>query len=191
MIYITTKWHHRDKEQNHHGNGAHYVSSQTFANEYWGEAVATTVSILNKCSTKSVKNRVPQESWTRLKHSMAHLKVFGYVAYAHVPYDLRNKLDNKGPKCIFFGYLKDTKGYKLYDPVARKVIISHDVQFVENEAWNGGITRIVKIIDAMEHDDIEDEMVQTPCKCQCTVPSTPITMEQITTQNNPIRTSGA
>ena len=34
-------------------------------------------------------------------------------------------------------FYEDRKAYKLYDPIARKVIISHDVQFVENESWDG------------------------------------------------------
>jgi hypothetical protein len=132
--------------------------------------VATAVYILNRCPKKSTKNRVPQEAWTGLKHSVVHLKVFGCVSYAHVPDELRKKLDNKGQKIIFVGYSEDTKGYKLYDPIARKFIINHDVQFMENEAWNGSITKTLKIIDAMEHDDMEDEMVQTPCTGQCVVP---------------------
>jgi len=82
-----------------------------------------------------------------------HLKVFGCVAYAHVPDELRWKMDKNGQKYIFFGYFEETKGYKLYEPVARKVIINHDVQIVENEAWDGSIEKTIKIIDAMEHDD--------------------------------------
>jgi hypothetical protein len=62
-------------------------------------------------------------------------------------------MDNKEHKCVFFWYSEETKGYKLYDPVARKVIISRDVHFMENEAWDGSIAKIVKIIDAMEHDE--------------------------------------
>ena len=37
------------------------------ANEYWGEAVATVVYIMNRCPTKSVKNKLPQEAWTGMK----------------------------------------------------------------------------------------------------------------------------
>jgi hypothetical protein len=51
----------------------------------------------------------------------------------------------------------------MYDPIARKFIISRGVQFVDNEAWDGSIEKIVRIIDVMEHDDIEDEVLQTPC----------------------------
>ena len=32
-----------------------------FPSEYWGEAVATAVYIMNRCMTKSVKNKVPQK----------------------------------------------------------------------------------------------------------------------------------
>jgi hypothetical protein len=98
-----------------------------FSNEYWAEVVATAVYILNICLTKSVKKRVPQEAWTRLKHNVAHLKVFGCVAYTHGIDEIRRKLDNKAQKCILVGYSEETKGYKLYDPVARKFIIICDV----------------------------------------------------------------
>jgi hypothetical protein len=51
----------------------------------------------------------------------------------------------------------------LYDAHARKFIISRDVQFVENEAWDGTIAKTLKFIEAMEHGDIEYEVVQTSC----------------------------
>jgi hypothetical protein len=82
---------------------------------------------MNKCPTKSVKNIVPQEAWTGMKHNVAHLKVFGCVSYTHVPDELRKKLEKKGQKCIFVGYSEEIKGYNLYELVARKVIISRDV----------------------------------------------------------------
>ena len=80
------------------------LAAKHFPNEYWGEVVATTVYIMNWYSTKSVKNKVPQEAWTGMNHSVSHLKFFGCVAYAHIPDELRKKLDNKGHKCIFVGY---------------------------------------------------------------------------------------
>ena len=58
-----------------------------------------------------------------MNHSVSHLKFFGFVAYAHVPDELKNKLDMKGQKCIFVGYSEDTKEYKFYDPIARKVTL--------------------------------------------------------------------
>jgi hypothetical protein len=71
--------------------------------------VATAVYILNTCPKKSTKNRVPQEAWTGLKHSVVHLKFFGCVSYTHVPDELRKKLDNKGQKLYLLGILKTQK----------------------------------------------------------------------------------
>jgi hypothetical protein len=110
------------------------LTTKHLSNEYWAEAIETAIYILNRCLTKSVNNRVPQEAWTGSKHNVVHLISFGCVAYTHIPDELRRKLDNKGQKCIFVGYSEEAKGCKLYDPVARKFIINCDVQFMENEA---------------------------------------------------------
>jgi hypothetical protein len=59
---------------------------------------------------------------------------------------------------------------------------------VENEAWDGRITNIVGIIDAIGHDEIEEEVIQTSCRSQCAVPST--TTMQIIVQNTPARSVG-
>lgn len=75
------------------------------------------------------------------------------MAYAHVPNELRKKLDNKGEKCIFVGYSEDTNDYKLYNPITRKVIINRDVQFIEEEAWDGSLEKTVSIITGLPQDD--------------------------------------
>ena len=159
------------------------METKNLSNEYWVEAATTTVYIMNRCPTKSVKNKIPKEAWTCMNHSVSHLKVFGCVTYAHVLDELRKKLDKKGQKCIFVGYSEDTKVYKLYDPVARKVIISCDVQFVENESWDGTVKNNVKIVSNVEHEDMMEEVVQTPQVNQpVATPSTPMTPRHVSTQ---------
>ena len=100
---------------------------------------------MNRCPIEILKKNVPQEAWTGMNPSLCHLNFFGCVAYADVPDELRRKLDKKGHKCIFVSYSEDTKAYKLYDHVTRKVIISRDVQFVKNESWDGTVDTNVKI----------------------------------------------
>ena len=65
------------------------------------------------------------------------MRVFECVAYAHVPKEQRKKLDNKGVKCIFIGYSSESKAYRLYDPLNNKMILSRDVEFLENQSWYG------------------------------------------------------
>ena len=48
----------------------------------------------------------------------------------HVPKKKRSKLDNK-KKCIFASYKDGVKGYKLWNPVTRKIVYSQDVVFKE------------------------------------------------------------
>ena len=137
-----------------------------------------------------------------MKHSVSHIKVFLLChIYAHIPKVLRNKLDNKGEKCIFVGYSEETKRYKWYDHVTRKVIINCNIEFVENGAWDGTIEKNVKIVSPVTHDDMRGEVVETTHVSQnVVVTSTSMTVRlvpakststQVTTQATPVRTPRA
>ncbi|CAJ2639943.1 unnamed protein product [Trifolium pratense] len=112
------------------------LKAKQIPKEFWAEAVATAVYILNRCPRKSVREKTPEEAWSGRRPSIRHLRVFGCIAYAHVPDQLRKKLDDKGERCIFFGYSPNSKAYKLYNPETKKVIISRDVTFDEGGMWN-------------------------------------------------------
>ena len=105
--------------------------------EFWGEAVATVVYLINRSPTKVVYDKIPMEAWSQGRWTVEHLRVFGCVAYAHVPKEQRQKLDDKGVKCIFIGYSSESKEYRLYDPLNKKMILSRDVEFLENQSWYG------------------------------------------------------
>ena len=85
------------------------LKEKHFPNEYWDEVVHCAAYVLNICPTKSVMNRVPKEAWSGIKQFVTHMRVFGCVAYAHIPDQLRKKLDSKGEKCIFIGYNGESK----------------------------------------------------------------------------------
>ena len=101
--------------------------------------MAITVYLLNHFFTKVVQGKAPYEAWYRRKPDVSYLKIFGYVAYAHVPTEKRSKLDDKSIKCIFVGYGNETKGCRLYDLVTKKLFISCDVIFNEIEASRVGL----------------------------------------------------
>lgn len=103
---------------------------------FWPEAVNWAFYVLNRCPTSSVKDMTPEEAWSGVKPSVEHFKVFGCVACAHVPDARRAKLDDKSRNYVLFGVSAESKGYKLYDPLNKKVIISRDVVFEEEKKWN-------------------------------------------------------
>jgi len=67
------------------------LSYKQLSNEYWAEAVACSIYLLNRSPTVSVKNMVSEEAWSGTKTGVAHIRVFGSVAFAHVPTELRKK----------------------------------------------------------------------------------------------------
>lgn len=80
------------------------LKGRDLSNEYQVEAVACVIYVNNRSPTKSVMNRVPEQAWLGMSCSISQLRVFGCVAYAHVPKERRGKLDDKSEKCIFTGY---------------------------------------------------------------------------------------
>ena len=103
---------------------------------FWPEAVMWAIHVLNRCPTFSVKHKTPEEAWSGLKPAVDHFKVFGCIAYAHIPDAKRKKLDDKSVKCVFLGVSEPSKSYKLFNPATNQVITSRDVIFDEENVWN-------------------------------------------------------
>jgi hypothetical protein len=73
----------------------------------------------------------PEEKFTGKKPDVSHLRVFGCIAYVHVPDEKSSKLDQKAEKCIFIGYSLEQKGYRCFNPSIWKLQMSRDVVFDE------------------------------------------------------------
>lgn len=99
---------------------------------FWAEAVATAAYIINRSPSRVLAETTPYENWTGKKPHISHLKIFGSKAMVHVPKQNRRKWDSKSRELIFVGYCENTKGYRLYDKVSKKIVISRDVIFIEN-----------------------------------------------------------
>ena len=99
--------------------------------------------ILNRSLTKSVKDHVPEEAWSGKSWSISHLRIFVCVAYAHVPKEMRRKLAYRSYNCILIGYSEDSKAYRLHNPITKKYIVNRDVDFKEEEAWDGSIDKSI------------------------------------------------
>ena len=103
-------------------------------NCFWAEAVATAAYLRNRLPTSTFKNKItPYEKWYETKPNLSHLKVFGCVAYARIPDQERNKLDQKAEKMRFVGYSLQSKGYRLYDDTTHKIKIRRNVTFNESD----------------------------------------------------------
>lgn len=114
---------------------------------YWGEAVSTAIYLKNRSPTVAVVDATPEEIWSNFKVDLSNLRVFGCTAYAHIPHELRKKLDPKSKKYIMVGYCEHTKGYRLVDPEQPgKVVKARNVIFIESTP-NEIPVRNVPVID--------------------------------------------
>jgi hypothetical protein len=73
----------------------------------------------------------PHEAWFKRKPDISHLRVWGCLAYVHVQKDKRRSLEPHMEKCVFVGYPSGYKGWKFYNPITQKYVISERTEFDE------------------------------------------------------------
>jgi len=112
------------------------LSEKKIPKTFWHEVVNWTIYVLNRCPTFAVKDMTPEKVWSGVKPSVEHFRVFGCVAHVHIPDARRTKLENKSFCCVLLGVNEESKGYRLYDPVAKKIVTSRDIIFEEEKHWD-------------------------------------------------------
>nr|KAJ0208302.1 hypothetical protein LSAT_V11C500255750 [Lactuca sativa] len=136
----------------------------------WGEAVNHAVYILNRASMKALKESTPYEMWTGRKPHVSHLRVFGCAAHMMASQNHLKKLDDRSKKVVHLGVKKDTKAYRLLDPVTELMYVSKNVIFEENKAWMWEKMAKIKptpgmsfTIEGFDFNDLDyDEVGPTP-----------------------------
>ncbi|KAK1440796.1 hypothetical protein QVD17_06628 [Tagetes erecta] len=99
---------------------------------FWGECILTAAYIINRLPSKTINNKTPFEILFERKPDYEHMKVFGCLAYFRNTDTKGDKFELRGRPGVFLGYPPGTKGYKIYDTIHNKIIISRDVYFIEN-----------------------------------------------------------
>ena len=100
---------------------------------FWGEALSAFIHVWNRTPTSAVPGKTPHETFVGTKPDVSMLRVWGCVAYVHIQRDKRDwgSLGSHMEKCIFIGYPPDYKGWKFYNPVTKKSVVSERAQFDE------------------------------------------------------------
>ena len=86
---------------------------------FLAETVNTTSFIINRYPSSTIDFKIPKEVWSGRPIDYLSIKIFGCPTYVHVQSGERSKLDLKSRKCIFLGFEKGVKGYKLWDPISK------------------------------------------------------------------------
>ena len=105
-------------------------------NRFWGEAVRHATYLMNRITTRSLQGMTPYEALREKKPSLTHLRVFGCVCHAKTDSVGRKKLDDRSKILVHLGTEPGSKAYRLFDPLSRRIVVSRDVIFEENRAWD-------------------------------------------------------
>lgn len=107
------------------------LSESDILGELWAEAVNTAVYLVNLSPSSAINFSTPFKLTHKLMTDYNRLKVFGCNVYPLTLKEHRTKLDPMSKKCHFLGYISGVKGCRLWDPLARKLIVSKDISFNE------------------------------------------------------------
>ncbi|XP_073360351.1 uncharacterized protein [Aegilops tauschii subsp. strangulata] len=111
------------------GMARYKLRAKQVPSTYWGEAVLTTVFILNRSFTRSVDGKTPYEASYGRKPVVRFLRTFGCVGHIKTTHPQLKKLDDRRTPMVFMGYETGSKAYKMYDPVSKCVHVSRDIVF--------------------------------------------------------------
>ena len=100
---------------------------------FWGYALETATYLLNLIPSKSV-SKTPTELWNGRKPSLNHIHI--WVALAHVLRKEPYKLESRTEVCLFIGYPKGMRGGPFYSSPEKKIIVSTNAKFLEEDYVN-------------------------------------------------------
>jgi hypothetical protein len=132
--------------------------------KYCAFAVSLAVYLKNHTPTCSVVGKTPYEVWHGRKPSFKHVRVFGCLAFAHVPKEKRKKLDYSATHGKFVGYSISTKQYFAYNPLAKTLHHSRYVVFREQKRYTAPNAADEAILNEHFYRDVIVE--PTPTKKQ-------------------------
>ncbi|KAG8498488.1 hypothetical protein CXB51_005003 [Gossypium anomalum] len=134
------------------------MSHADLPTSFWGHALETTIFTLNRVPSKSVQ-KMPYEMWTGKRPSMYFMKIWGRKAY--VKRQTSTKREPKSERCIFVGYLKQTKGYYFFNPTENKVFIARTGVFLKREfVSRKGSGRKIELEEIRESQDTTEPEIK-------------------------------
>lgn len=99
----------------------------------WGDCVLTATHLINLLPSPVLNYKCPYDILFETPPDYSSLKIFGCLCYISNLYSTPDKFASKSLKCVFLGYPFNKKGYKVMELHTRKIHVSRDVHFIEDQ----------------------------------------------------------
>lgn len=124
------------------------LSESGLSKQFWAEAAATAVHLINKSPSTAIGDKIPDEVWYNKDGlDYSYLRRFGCVAYVHSD---DGKLNPRAKKGVFVGYPDGVKGYKIWLLDEEKCVLSRNVVFKEDLLYKSLVKKSKKKVEIGE-----------------------------------------
>lgn len=119
---------------------------------YWGDAVQYASYIRNRLPTRAnADSKSPMEILTGKPPNVGHILKFGSTCTTHIAHKKAASVKRRAEKGVVIGISEEQKGYRLFIPRTRKVVVSADVQNIDKLDVNEAETK--KTLDQLSGDN--------------------------------------
>ncbi|GJR58758.1 putative ribonuclease H-like domain-containing protein [Tanacetum coccineum] len=100
---------------------------------FWAEAVSTACYIFNRIRVIKLQNKTPYELLFSHKPMISYIRPFGYHVTILDTFSILGKFDGKSDEGFLVGYLLNSKAYRVYNLVTKRVEVNLHVNFLEEK----------------------------------------------------------
>jgi len=108
------------------------LSQSGLSRTWWEDAAQHFIYGKIRLPSAPIAPHTPHELFYGKRGTVGRLRPFGCLAYVHLQKDQRRALQPHALQCVFIGYPDDYKGWRFWDPSARRAIISDSAVFRES-----------------------------------------------------------
>ncbi|GJS94557.1 putative ribonuclease H-like domain-containing protein [Tanacetum coccineum] len=130
---------------------------------FWAEAVSTACYIFNRVRVTKPQNKTPYELLFGHKPIISYIRPFGCHVTILDTLSVLGKFDGKCDEGFLVGYSLNSKAFRVYNLVTKKVEVNLHVKFLEEKPNVKGVgTLQTPYANASEEEDEAEELIVVP-----------------------------